>query len=249
VVLKALRIEPRLVPALATLAQIKLQYDRDWDGADADLRRAIELDPSIPEPHLYLGVLMGMRGDVDPGLEELKKSQQLEPLLTLSKTRTGSLLYFARRYREAEQEIDESLALDDRPAIAHRLLGRVYMHTGRYELALAEFAKSHGMSPGSYADVPGTLALSGDRAAALVELDRFLKLAKQRYVPPLDIAAIYACLGDADDAMLWLNQALEQRAPTLGFLAQNPAFDSLHRDPRFAAMVEQIGVFKKPLTQ
>jgi DNA-binding winged helix-turn-helix (wHTH) protein len=246
-VLTALRIEPRLVPALATLGQIKMQYDRDWDGAEAEFRHAIGIDPSIPEPHLYLGVLMGMRGDVDRGLEELKKSQQLEPLLTLSKTRTGSLLYLARRYREAEQEINESLALDDRPAIAHRQLGRVYMQTGRYELALAEFAKSRGLSPGSYADVPSTLAMSGHRAEALVELDRLLTLAKQRYVPPLDIAAAYACLGDSDDAMLWLNQALDQRAPTLGFLAQNPAFDSLHHDPRFVALVEQIGVFRKPL--
>jgi len=208
----------------------------------------VELDASVPEPHLYLGVLLGMRGDVDGGLEELKKSQQLEPLLTLSKTRTGSLLYFARRFRDAEREIDESLALDDRPAIAHRILGRVYVHTGRADLALTEFAKARGLSPGSYADLPVALAHSGHRSEALAELDRLRHLATQRYVPPLDIAAIYASLGDTNEAILWLNQALEQRAPTLGFLAQNPAFDSLHHDSRFVAVIDRIGVFKKPVT-
>ena len=62
-----------------------------------------------------------------------------------------------------------------------------------------------------------------------------------------DIAAIYAGLGDADNAVMWLNKALEQRAATLGFVSQNPIFDSLHKDPRFVDIVERIGIWKKPL--
>ena len=248
--LKALQIEPRLATAYATLGHLKLQYDRDWDGAEADFKRAIELDASLPEPHLYLGILSAMRGDLDHGLEELKKSQGLEPLLTLSKTRTGSMLYFARHYPEAEQQFTESLALDDRPAIAHRALGRLYLHTGRYELARAEFAKCKGgPTPGSYADSGMLLALSGQRAAAQAELDRVLELSKQRYVSAVDIAAIYSSLGEADAALSWLDRAMEQRASTLGFLAQNPAFDPLHHDARFVALIERIGIWKRPLTQ
>jgi tetratricopeptide (TPR) repeat protein len=189
-----------------------------------------------------------MRGDVDRGLEDLKQAQQLEPLLTLYKTRRGSMLYFARRYREAEQEFTESLALDDRPAIAHRALGRVYLHTGRSDRALAEFAKvKGGPSPGSYADLAQTLALSGRRAEAQLELERVLELSTARYVSPVDIASIYAALGDENNALLWLDRALEQRAPTLGFVAQNPSFDLLHRDARFVVLVDRIGVWRKPL--
>jgi len=247
-VLKALQIEPRLGTAYATLGQIKMQYDRDWDGAEADYARAIELDASIPEPHMYRGALYVMRGELDRGLQELKQAQQLEPLLTVSKTRLGSMLYFARRYPEAEKQLTESLALDDRPGIAHRALGRLYLHTGRYDLALAEFSRSRGATPGSYADVANVLALSGRRAEALVERDRVLNLSRQRYVSAVDIAAIYANLDDPDAALTWLERALEQRASTMGFVAQNPAFDPLHHDPRFAAIVERIGIWKKPLT-
>lgn len=245
--LKALQIEPRLATAYATLGHVKLQFDRDWDGAEADFSRAIELDDSIPEPHMYRGALYVMRGDLERGLEDMKQAQQLEPLLTVSKTRMGSMLYFARRYPEAEKLFSESLTLDDRPGIAHRALGRVYLHTGRYDLALAEFAKSPGVTPGSYADVANVLALSGRRAEALAERDRVLNLSRQRYVSAVDVAAIYANLDDPDDALAWLDRALEQRASTLGFVAQNPAFDSLHHDPRFAAIVGRIGVWKKPL--
>jgi DNA-binding winged helix-turn-helix (wHTH) protein/tetratricopeptide (TPR) repeat protein len=248
-VLKALQIEPRLAGAYGTLGQIKLQYDRDWDGAEADFARAIALNPSLSEPHLYLGVLLGMRGELERGLEELKQAQQLEPLLTMAKTRAGSLLYFAHRYDEAIAQLRESLALDDRPGIAHATLGRAYLHTGRYDLALAEFAKIRGPTPGSFGDVGQALALSGRRTEALAELDRVLKLSTQRYVSAGDIASIYASLGDTDNALVWLERALQQRASMLGFLAQNPAFDGLHGDSRFAAIVDRVGVWKRPLAK
>jgi tetratricopeptide (TPR) repeat protein len=248
-VLRALQIEPRLGGAYATLGQIKVQYDRDWDGAEADFAHAIALNPSLSEPHLHWGVLLGMRGEFDRGLEELKQAQQLEPLLTTAKTRTASLLYWARRYDEAIAQITESLALDDRPGIAHALLGRIYLHTGRYDLALAEFAKTPGPTPGSFGDVGQTLALSGRRAEALAELDRVLKLSTQRYVSAVDIASIYAGLGDTDNALAWLDRALQERASALGWLAQNPTFDRLHDDPRFAAIVDRVGLSKRPLAK
>ena len=247
-IVKALRLEPRLATAYATSGQIKMQFDRDWEGAAADLDRAIELDPKFAEAHLTRGVLFSMHGELDRGLAEITRARELEPLLTLAKTRTGAMLYFAHRYAEAEQQLKESLALDDNFAIAHRSLGRVYLHTGRYELALAEFAKAPAVSPGSYADVGDVYALSGRRAEAQAELARILKLSTERYVSSVDIAAIYAGLGDADNAVLYLDKALEQRASTLGFLAQNPIFDPLHHDPRFIAIVERIGVWKKPLS-
>jgi DNA-binding winged helix-turn-helix (wHTH) protein/TolB-like protein/Tfp pilus assembly protein PilF len=247
-VLKSLQIEPRLAAGYATLGQIKMQYDRDWEGAEADFARAIALDPARPEPHLYWGVLLGMRGELDRGLEELKQAQQLEPLVTAPKTRAGSLLYFARRYDEAIAQLTESLALDDRPGIAHAALGRVYLRSGRYDLAFAEFAKVSGPTPGSFGDLGQALALSGHRTEALAELDRVLKLSTQRYVSALDIASIYAALGDTENALAWLDRALQQRASSLGFLAQNPTFDALHANPRFAAIVDRVGLWKRPLT-
>jgi len=248
-VLTALRIEPRLAGAYSTLAQLKLQYDRDWAGAEADFARAIALNPALSEPHLLWGTLLGMRGELDRGLEELKQAQQLEPLLTTAKTRTGVLLYFAHRYEEAIAQLTESLALDDRPGPAHAFLGRAYMRTGRYDLALTEFAKFRGPTPGSFGDVGQALALSGRRAEALAELDRVLKLSTQRYVSAGDIASIYASLGDTENALTWLDRALQQRASMLGFLAQNPAFDQLHDDPRFAAIVDRVGLWKRPLSK
>jgi hypothetical protein len=90
--------------------------------------------------------------------------------------------------------------------------------------------------------------LSGRRAEALAELNRVIKLSTQRYVSAGDIASIYASLGDTENTLLWLDRALQQRASMLGFLAQNPTFDGLHNNPRFAAIVDQVGIWKRPLT-
>jgi hypothetical protein len=76
-----------------------------------------------------------------------------------------------------------------------------------------------------------------------------LKLSTERYVPAGDIASIYASLGDTENALVWLDRALQQRTSVLGFLAQNPTFDGLHGDPRFAALVDRVGIWKRPLSQ
>lgn len=98
--------------------------------------------------------------------------------------------------------------------------------------------------PGSNAHRAQALALSGRRAAALVELDRVLKLSKERYVAAYDIALIYAALGDTENTFLWLDRAVEDRSTLINFLAQDPMLDALHADPRFAPLVQRIGVYR-----
>ncbi len=99
--------------------------------------------------------------------------------------------------------------------------------------------------PGSNAFRAQALALSGRRAEALAELDRLLELSKQRYVAAYDIALIHAALTDSENAFLWLERALEDRSTQVVFLAQEPMFDALHADPRFASLVQRIGIYRR----
>lgn len=99
--------------------------------------------------------------------------------------------------------------------------------------------------PGSNAHRAQALALSGRRGAALAELDRVLKLSKERYVAAYDIALIYAALGDTENTFLWLERALEDRSTLMVFLAQDPMFDAFHADPRFASLVERLGAYRR----
>jgi tetratricopeptide (TPR) repeat protein len=157
------------------------------------------------------------------------------------------VLAYARRDEEAIAQLTQTLAFDENADNARTYLGRAYMYTGQYERALIEFRRRRAQAPGSYGDVAETLALSGRQREAREELGRLLKLSTERHVQALDIATVYASLGEKDNAMQWLERAFADRSTNLGFLAQDPIFDELHEDSRFVALVTRVGVWKRPL--
>ena len=175
------------------------------------------------------------------------RAQQLEPLWLAPKGAAGNFLYFARRYDESIRLLEQVLALDERADNARAFLIRNLIVKGDYDRAIAEYDKRPLQMPGSNAYRAQALALSGRRAAALVELDRVLKLSKERYVAAYDIALIYAALADTENTFLWLERAMEDRSTLINFLAQDPMFDAFHGDPRWAPLVQRIGIYRRVL--
>jgi DNA-binding winged helix-turn-helix (wHTH) protein/TolB-like protein/Tfp pilus assembly protein PilF len=244
---KALEIDDTLAPVHATLGHIKVQYDFDWRGGLVEYARAVELDPSYAGTYHYRGILLAMHGEIERSLEQFRRAQQLEPLWIAPRAATGMVLGFAKRYDESIRQLTQTLALDERADNARTYLGRAYLHSGHPDRALAEFRKRRSPAPGSYGDVARALVLAGRREEARAELNRLLQLSRERYVAALDIATVYASLGDREQSFEWLARAFEDRSTNLGFIAQDPAFDAMRDDPRFVALIERIGVWKRPL--
>jgi thioredoxin-like negative regulator of GroEL len=130
---------------------------------------------------------------------------------------------------------------------ARGFLIRSLIAKGDYQRALDELDKHPLQTQGSNAFRAQALALSGRREAVLAELDRVLQLSKQRYVAAYDIAMIYVALADKEHAFQWLERAMEDRSTPINFLAQDPAFDALHGDPRFTALVQRLGIYHRTL--
>jgi DNA-binding winged helix-turn-helix (wHTH) protein/TolB-like protein/Flp pilus assembly protein TadD len=244
---KALAIDPDLAAAHSALGHIKMQYEYDWDGAAREYTRAIQLDSSLALTYQRRGRLYAMQGDIDRAVAEAERAQQLEPLWLAPRAAAGSFLYNARRYDESIRIVEQVLALDERADSARSVLIRDLIGKGDYERALKEIDKRPLQTPGSYALRGQALALSGRREEALAELDRVLKLSRERSVAAYDIALIYAALADTDNAFLWLERAMENRSTLIPFLAQDPALDALHTDPRFASLVQRIGIYHRVL--
>jgi len=134
---------------------------------------------------------------------------------------------------------------EDRPLVVEGI--RRLIAKGDYGRALVEIDKRPLQAPGSNALRAEALALAGRREEATLELDRVLKLSKQRYVAAYDIALIYAALADTESTFLWLERALESRSSLINFLAQDPMLTELHGDPRFASLVQRIGIYHRVL--
>jgi tetratricopeptide (TPR) repeat protein len=188
-----------------------------------------------------------MTGDIDRALAATERAQQLEPLWLTPRAAAGNFLYFARRYEESMRVLEQVLALDDRADNARAFLIRNLIAKGDYDRALAEYDQRPIQMPGSNAHRAQALALAGRREAALVELDRVLRLSKERYVAAYDIALIYAALADTENTFLWLERAMEDRSTQMCLLAQDPMFDAVHADPRFASLVQRIGIYRRAL--
>jgi tetratricopeptide (TPR) repeat protein len=244
---KALAIDPDLAAAHAALGHIMVQYDQDWDGAAREYARAKQLDPSLALIYHRRSILYAVQGNTERALAELDRARELEPLWLSPRQFAGHALYYARRYDEAIATLEGVLALDDRMDAARGFLIRCLIAKGDYQRALEEYDKRPMQTQGSNAFRAQALALSGRREAALAELDRVLKLSKERYVAAYDIAMIYAALGDKENAFVWLDRAMEDRSTPINFLPQDPALDTLHGDPRFAALVQRLGIYHRVL--
>jgi DNA-binding winged helix-turn-helix (wHTH) protein/TolB-like protein/Flp pilus assembly protein TadD len=244
---RALAIDPDLAAAHSALGHIEVQYEHDWDGATREYARAIQLDPSLALTYHRRGLLYAMQGDTDRAIAEAERAQQLEPLWLAPRTAVGNFLYHAKRYDESIRLIEQVLALDERSDSARSVLIRDLIGKGDYERALVEIDRRPLQAPGSSAFRAQALALSGRREAALAELNRVLALSRERYVAAYDIASIYAALGDTENAFLGLEHAMEDRSTLINFLAQDPTFEALHADPRFASLVQRIGIYHRAL--
>ena len=246
-VLRALEIEPALAAAHATLGHITVQHELDWQVGMAEYERAIQLDPSYARTYHWRGISYGMHGATALALADFERARQLEPLWIAPRAATGNILFYARRYQEAIKVLDETLEFDDRADNARTFRARAYLHSGKPDLALAEFLvlrDRNAHAPGLFGNVAQALVKLGRIPEARAELQRALDLEKKQYVPALDIAGIYASLGEIGEAFPWLERAYVDRSTNIALLEYDPTFDALRDDPRFASLVERINARK-----
>jgi len=158
----------------------------------------------------------------------------------------GDAYFYARRYEEGMDYYRKCLELDPGFLAGHTDLARALELAGRYEEAIAEYQAGQKLSPKGPPDPSSGLAhvyaLMGRREEALAIVSALLALAKQRYVSPYGIASIYASLGDTDMALDWLEKAHAEHDQTLVWVKAHPRLDILHDEPRYKAILDQMGL-------
>ena len=218
-------------------------WDMDWNRAEHHFRRAVELSPNdVSARHWYSHYLVAI-GRLDESLAESHRAVELDPLDSAMSAHLGFHFIMAREYGRAVAQLERTLEMNPSSEMALGLLGAAYEQTGRYDDAIAAYQQA--MARGG-ADLRGHLAhayaVSGRRAEARTILDELLEELRTKYVPPYNIALIYAGLGEADEMFAWLEKAYGQRDSNIVNLAVAPEFDAYRSDPRFAALLERLGL-------
>ena len=241
---KALELEKDLAEAHCSLAYAQHHYDWDWASAQREFLRALDLNPGYATAHHWHALLQVSLGKYREAVAGMEKAQELDPLAPILRSALGFILYISRQYDGAVVELQNSIEAHPNWWIGHNWLGLAAAQQKRFPEALASCARAIELSDGiplTVASLGYIQALSGDREAATGTLVRLRESAKRRYVMPYGIAALYAGMGDSEQALAWLEKAFQERSNLLCYLLTDPAFDSLRAHPRFQDLLKRIG--------
>ena len=243
--LDGLELDGRLADAHTTLGVVSLFYDWDWPAAERAFKRAIALEPDNARAHRRYAVGLMWLGRFDEALREAQRARELAPVDLEIEANVALVLYFARRYDQAILEARKTLEMDRHFSQSHRTIARASVEKGLYGQAIAAFEQA--MASGGVqllrAELGRAYAMAGRRDEALKILDELKELANRRYVSPCDMAVLHNGLGETDQAFDWLEKSYAERERCMVSLKVNPALDFLRSDPRFADLVQRVGLW------
>jgi TolB-like protein len=241
---KAVDIDDNLAEAHAALGFAIFWYDWDFNAAEAQLKRALELNPNSGDAHWAYGAILSTLGRHTEALAEIKRARELDPLSLLINTTEGEILLYSGQTDSALAVFQKTFELDPKFWIAHMFAALAYIEKRMFPEALAEARQARELnllSSMPISLVGCTLAQSGKRTEARAVLEELLKLSKQRYVPPYHIAMVYAALGDRDEALSWLERSFKERDPKMVFLKVEPKWNILRDDRHFQDLLRRVG--------
>jgi len=242
---KAIDLDDHLAEAHASLG-IAFRFDHlNWQGAEKELRRAIELDPNYASAYQWYASTQALIGRREELVENARRAQELDPLSPIINASLGHAYYLARQYDEAILQCQKTLEMAPDFAVAHLFLGMAETQKGRYQEGIAEVQKAVNLSkkaPVMPAMLGYAYAAAGERQEALKILKDLLEPSQRKFVSSGDIAIIYAGLGRRDEAFKSLDLAYAQGSLWAIYLKLDPKLDGLRSDERFSAFIQRVGL-------
>jgi serine/threonine-protein kinase len=240
---KALALDESVPTAHASLAWALFIYDWQWDEAEREFRRAIELNPRYASAHQWFSFLLAARGQHDAALLEGHTALELDPASVSVRRAVGWLYYYARRFDQAREHLSRAIEMNPMAVESYRMLGTTLALRGdlaEAERVLREALTLEGAAAYSKAALGWLLARSGRRDEA-EQLLHDLEVARERgYVSPVAFAILHIGLGNLQNALDWAERAYDERRGWLAYVNVNPIFDPLRAEPRFGALVRKM---------
>lgn len=240
---KAVALDDSLPEAHNTMAAFYLVYRWDLQRAERESARALELNPGFAEGHHLRGYVLQALNRTDEAVQEQRKAIELDPF-----ARPWELAYALMRARQFDAALTEArLRSQAQPdsASLREALAAAYWLKGREKEAAQEWEMSHQLAGDTKTARSIHLAFQRGGAKGVFEFqlsDDLQKKAAGKYVSPLELSDIYACLKRKEEALHYLEQSYRERAPWLVRIQSNPDYDFLHSDPRYQAIVKKMGL-------
>jgi serine/threonine protein kinase/Tol biopolymer transport system component/tetratricopeptide (TPR) repeat protein len=241
---KALELDPTLAEAHAALGFAQWAYDRDWEGAERSMARAIELDPDYPTAHQWYAYLASARGRHEEALGRIERAQKLNPFASLLVASSGFVCYNARLFDRCLQELQRAVRMEPKDYISQQGFAWAYGQLGRHTEAVAAAEKALAIAPDNALvqwALGSALAAAGREAEAREILRQMTEASETRTISFYYMAVIHAVLGEREAALARLEQAFERCDWWTVWMANEPRLDALRSDPRFQQLMTRVG--------
>ena len=240
---KALDLDDQLPEAHNSLARLLYLFNRDWEGADREFKRALELDHNYAPAHHWYSMYLAVEGRKEQALAEAEKASELDPLSPVVGANLAKILQEAGQNDKAIEQAKKTLDLEPDSAVTHAVLGVVYQDKRMYAEAITEYKRALqlGGPPGEVRGLLGyAYAVSGNRTDAEKIIAELKALWPRHTHAALDLAVVFSGLGDKENALYWLEKAQEMHVSDLIGIRQDSHFVEVRSDPRFQALVQRV---------
>ena len=248
----AVALDDSVASAHSTLGIVYSHRDFNWDAAEREFRRGIELNPSDANAHLfYSNSFLSPHGRHAQALAEMQTAIDLDPLSAPINSFLGRTYVWAGRYTDALAHLQSMVQRFPRFALNHQRLADAYRYLGRYDAAIAEESLTARLLDGDERNISrrenALRAALAERGARGYWFELLKWASQEPHLPEsfggtFGAAIVHAELGEKDEALDKLEVAYEKRMFELTELGIEPAFASLHAEPRFLALIRRVGL-------
>ena len=241
---KAVALDNNLDHAHTALAGIAMS-DWDWTRAETEYRRALQLNPNSVNAHVGYFYLFLILGKLEDAAREERAATASDPLSLHTLSIGLSSAYYARRYDDGLIKARTAIELYPQVSVFHVFLSDFYAAQGKDQLSAEEILlaeESGGASSERLAALKAANQMAGPRGLRLKRIELNKKTAASQSMDAYDIAIDCAAVGDGDQAIVWLERALRTHDAKISLIGVEPIFDGLRSDPRFVALLRQMGL-------
>jgi DNA-binding winged helix-turn-helix (wHTH) protein/TolB-like protein/cytochrome c-type biogenesis protein CcmH/NrfG len=246
---KAERINALVAEAHTVLGVIAIRDEWNAARGEAELRRAVELDPNNAAYHGWLAELLADEGHAEEALHEVDVARAGDPMWSHINAIDTFVSGAAHQYDRGVEAARRNVAMAPGSSHAHDQLAWSLFDAGRYEEAIGEWRATAvidkdkarvSLEDRGLAEFRrgGATAYAAVRVSAIEEHPEATTSHPHDFIPE----EWYAFVGDRDHAIAALQQTIDRHDPSALDLAVNPMLDNLHRDPRFLSLLSRVGL-------
>jgi serine/threonine-protein kinase len=242
---RSLQIDDEIAESHVSLARMKFWYEWDFQGADREFKRAIELNPNHAEAHEQYSMFLGITERSDEALQYARKAIELDPFSLMINWGTGWTYWMIGDYSHMQEQAKKLIELEPNFYGGHLILGTENWAMGRFEEALSELTLAVAQNNGSFtlSFLGCLLGIINYQEKAKEVLQKLKDMIGKQPVGNYDLASVYAGIGEKGFTLKCLEKGFEQHEGMMVFLKHwAKLIPSYKDDPMIFALEKKIGL-------